>query len=162
MTDDNALRSIIEPWLAAERLELDDLEMLGAGRTRTLRVIIDGDDRLDLDRISGVSEGLSRLLDSESDLDGPYQLEVSSPGLERKLRRPEHYVKSIGREVKVKLRRDDRTRTVDGVIESVDGTGFVLSTEGARDHITFEDVVTAKTVFRWEKSPKPGKKENAK
>ncbi len=66
-----------------------------------LRVTVDGHE-VDLDRLAEVSRGLSRLLDDETDLQDAYQLEVTSPGLERKLRRPTHYEKSVGREVVVK------------------------------------------------------------
>ncbi len=162
MTEDKTLHSLIEPWLAAERLELDDLEIVGAGKARTLRIVIDTEESLDLDRIAAVSDGLSRLLDADSDLAGPYQLEVSSPGLERKLRLPRHYMKSIGREVKVKVRQDDQTRTLGGTIESADDHGFSLVSDGSTIRFEYETVVTAKTIFRWEKSPKPGKKESAR
>lgn len=159
--NDSELKNLIEPWLAAEGLELDDLEFIGVGRARTLKVLIDGTD-LDLDRIADVSGGLSRLLDSDSDIEGAYQLEVGSPGLERKLRLPRHFEKSIGREIKVKFRRDEATTTVSGVIEAVSDSGFDLSSEGRTEAVAFDEVVSAKTVFRWEKSPKPGKKENGK
>ena len=97
MSVEAELWEITHEYLAAERLELDDLELVGRGRGRTLKVTIDGEG-LDLDRIAEVSRGLSRLYDAESDLEGPYQLEVTSPGLERALKRPRHFEKSVGRE----------------------------------------------------------------
>ena len=97
-----AVWDAVEPYLAAERLELDDLELVGRGSTRTLRVTVDGAD-VDLDRIAEVSKGLSRLLDHTAGApEGSYQLEVTSPGLERKLTRPRHFQKSLGREAVVK------------------------------------------------------------
>lgn len=159
--EDTDLRKLIEPWLAAERLELDDLELSGAGRARTLRVVIDGEGPLDLDLIAQVSEGLSRLLDQEETIDGPYQLEVSSPGLERKLRAPHHFHKSIGREVKLKVRQGDTTRSVSAKLEAADDEGFEISTPAGSERFTYDEVLAAKTVFRWEKAPKPGKKESA-
>lgn len=161
MHEDTDLRTLIEPWLAAERLELDDLELSGVGRTRTLRVVIDGEGPLDLDLISQVSEGLSRLLDQGETIDGPYQLEVSSPGLERKLRVPRHFHKSIGREVKLKVRQGDSTRSVSARLESADDEGIEISTPAGSERIMYEEILAAKTVFRWEKAPKPGKKESA-
>lgn len=103
------VRSLIEPWLAAERLELDDLELKGTGPGRILRVVIDSPDPFDLDRIAEVSNGIGRLLDNDVDIDEPYQLEVTSPGLERLLRTPRHFQKSVGREVTMKIRRDGET-----------------------------------------------------
>jgi ribosome maturation factor RimP len=146
---------VVEPYLAAESLELDDLELLGRGRARTLRVTIDKSGGIDLDRISEVSRGLSRLLDSETEIDGPYQLEVSSPGLERKLSRPSQYQKSVGREVVVKT----ATFTVRGVLAGASQESFQVQPDDAEERsIRYEDVTSARTVFRWERAPKPGGK----
>ena len=147
--------SLVEPYLAAERLELDDLEIVGGGQARTLRVVVDGDD-LTVDRLAELSRGLSRLLDNEADLEDPYQLEVSSPGLERKLRRPAHYAKSIGREVVVKLKDDQGKRTVRGVLLEVSDDEFTVDSETGPEVVGYADVTSAKTIFRWEKAPKPG------
>lgn len=154
----DTLWALIEPWLAAERLELDDLEVVGSGRGRTVRVYVDAEGGVDVDRLAELSEGISRLLDTETDLDGPYRLELSSPGLERALRRPAHYRKSVGREVSVKVRRGDTTGVVKGVVVSADDDGCTLDTEDGERRIAYGDVVAARTVFRWERAPKPGKK----
>jgi ribosome maturation factor RimP len=153
-----ALWAVIEPWLAAEHVELDDLEILGSGRGTTVRVLVDAEERLDLDRIAELSEGLSRLLDDEVEGDDPYRLEVSSPGLERKLKRPAHFLKSVGREVSVKARPGGETTVVKGHLASAGDASFVVTTEDGDHEFAYEDVVTAKTLFRWERAPKPGKK----
>lgn len=156
MTDVQALWRVIEPWLAAEGLELDDLELAGAGRGRTLRVAVDAEAGLDLDRLAEVSEGISRLLDGRADLAGPYQLEVTSPGLERKLKRLRHWEKSVGREVAVKV--DGEGESVRGILTAAGPEGFSIDAgEGSR-YFTYDRVVSAKTVFRWEAAPRPGKK----
>ena len=147
--------SVVEPYLAAERLELDDLELSGRGRGRVLRVTVDGED-LDLDRLADLSRGLSRLLDDEPSLQDSYQLEVSSPGLERKLRRPSHYAKSQGREVVVKAVSTDSKATYRGVLSDSTESGFTVEGEDGPIHISYDDVISAKTVFRWDKAPKPG------
>ncbi len=145
----------IQDYLGAEKLELDDLEMNGRGRSRVLRVLVDGES-VDLDRLADLSRDLSRLLEDEPSLQTPYQLEVSSPGLERKLRRPHHYAKSIGREISVKYRAGEANRNLRGHIAEANETGFVLDSPEGRLEIGFEDVITAKTIFHWERAPKPG------
>ncbi len=147
---------LVEPYLAAERLELDDLEMSGQGRGRILRVVVDGDD-VNIDRLADLSRGLSRLLDNETELQDQYQLEVSSPGLERKLKRPSHFIKSVGREVVVKARRGEVNATMRGTITAADETGFRIEAEDGVDTVAYEDVFTAKTVFRWEKARQAGR-----
>ncbi|HEX6300726.1 MAG TPA: ribosome maturation factor RimP [Acidimicrobiia bacterium] len=152
--------SVVEPYLAAERLELDDLELSGHGRGRVLRVTVDGED-LGVDRLAELSRGLSRLLDDEPTLQDQYRLEVSSPGLERKLRRPSHYRKSVGREVVVKIAEGAGKSTYRGTLASADESRFTVDADQGPVTVPYDDVVSAKTVFRWEKAPKPGQaKEN--
>jgi ribosome maturation factor RimP len=155
MTQITDIWSVVEPYLADERLELDDLELSGRGRGRILRVTVDGED-VNVDRLAELSRGLSRLLDEEPAFQDAYQLEVSSPGLERKLRRPSHYHKSLGREVVVKTSVGDHKATYRGTLtDACDDTFSVEADEGVTE-VSYDDVISAKTVFRWEKAPKPG------
>ncbi len=157
MSVETDLWEITHEYLAAERLELDDLELVGRGRGRTLKVTIEGEG-LDLDRIAEVSRGLSRLYDAESDLEGPYQLEVTSPGLERALKRPRHFEKSVGREVVIKARDEDgMVRTHRGTLVAADADAATVEVDGTGFRYPYEAVISARTVFRWEASPKPGK-----
>lgn len=151
------IRAIIEPWLAAEKLELDDLELVGSGGGRTLRILVDHEDGIDLDRLTEVSDGVGRLIDDLPSLQSAYQLEVSSPGLERKLKSPNHYRKSIGREVKVKARVDGQTVTARGELVGADDTTFTVETESGQMTLAYDDVTSARTVFNWTAQPKPGK-----
>lgn len=148
---------LIEGYLAAERIELDDLELLGApNKGRVLRVTIDG---VDLDRLSALSRGISRLLDQDDLIPGSYRLEVSSPGLERKLRRPAHWRKAIGREVTIKTRTEiDGARRHDGRVRDADDEGAYLTVDGAERRIPFDQITSARTVHRWNAPAKPGKK----
>ena len=155
MTQVADIWDVVEPYLAAERLELDDLELAGQGRGRILRVTVDGED-LTIDRLASLARGLSRLLDHETELEGQYQLEVSSPGLERKLRRPLHYQKSLGRELVAKVTLGETKATIRGVLAGANESSFTIEADDGSRVVSYEDVITAKTVFRWEKAPKPG------
>jgi ribosome maturation factor RimP len=146
---------VVEPYLAAERLELDDVELRGRGPGTLLRVVVDGEN-VDIDRLADVSRGISRLLDDETELDDAYRLEVTSPGLERDLRRPSHYAKSVGREVVVKIAEGTAKTTIRGTLADAGDDSFTIESEGGETVVGYEDVLTAKTVFRWEKAPKPG------
>jgi len=147
--------TVVETYLAAEKLELDDVELLGRGPGQLLRVVVDGEN-LNVDRLAEVSRGLSRLLDHDTDLTDAYRLEVTSPGLERSLRRPAHYAKSIGREAVVKVARGQDKTSLRGVLTTAGELSFTIETEDGPSVVDYEDVLTAKTVFRWEKAPKPG------
>ena len=155
MTQVADIWDLVEPYLAAERLELDDLELAGQGRGRILRVTVDGDD-LNIDRLAELARSLSRLLDNETDLEDQYQLEVSSPGLERKLKRPTHYAKSVGREVVAKVSTGESKSTVRGTIVDAGDDTFTITADDGSHVVDYGDVITAKTVFSWVKAPKPG------
>ena len=153
------LWAVIEPYVAAEGIELDDLEIVGKEPGVVVRVTLDADDGVGVEKLAEVSRRLSRLFDEEDPVAGSYTLEVSSPGLERKLRRPPHYEKSVGRSVKVKSRipvHGDYSHR--GVLKETTGDGFVVEVEGEERQIAYGDVASARTVFEWEKASKPGKR----
>jgi ribosome maturation factor RimP len=146
----------IEPYVAAEGVELDDVEVLGGGQI--VRVTLDAQDSVGVDVIAEISRGIGRLLDAEDPIKSAYTLEVSSPGLERKLTRPRHYEKSIGRQLKVKTFTPvSEEKSHIGVLLSVDDNGFVVDVDGDQRAFTYGDVSSARTVFVWEKSAPKGK-----
>ncbi len=88
----------------------------------------------------------------------PYALEVSSPGLERPLRRREHFVRAIGATVSVKHRIADGSVVRErGTLTAADAVQITVETDGAPQAITYDDIVQARTVFDWGPAPKPGK-----
>ena len=149
------LWNVIAGYLEAERLELDDVEILGShNKGRIVRVTVD---EVGLERLTDLSRGVSRLLDEHDVVAGAYTLELSSPGLERKLRRPSHWKKVIGREVTVKTRDEiDGARRHDGMVVGAGDESADIEVEGVSRHIPYAQVTSARTVFRWEKAGKPG------
>ena len=86
-------------------------------------------------------------------------MEVSSPGLERKLRRPRHYEKAVGETVRVKTRDEiDGERLHSGTLTETDDESFVVDVDGAQRRIAYGDVTSARTVFEWDKTAKPSKR----
>jgi len=151
---------VIEPYVAAEGVELDDVVVRGGGGARLVRVIVDADEALDVEHIADLSRGIGHLLDQEDLISGSYTLEVGSPGLERELTRPRHFEKSVGREVKVKtLEPVEGERLHRGTLVAADGRGIVVDVAGQERKIGYEDVASARTVFVWERAGKPGKKQ---
>jgi ribosome maturation factor RimP len=144
------LWDLIDPYVTAEGVELDDIEVLGGGQI--VRVTLDSPENVGVDHIAELSRGIGRLLDAEDPIKGSYTLEVSSPGLERKLTRPRHYEKSIGREIKVKTFADiDGTKNHSGTLLSADEDSFVIDIDGTEQQITYADISSARTVFVWDK-----------
>jgi ribosome maturation factor RimP len=149
MTDVVAIVDAVEPVVTALGLSLYDVEVAGSGRSKVVRVLVDREGGVDLDTVGRAAEAISPVLDGENlsrVLPGPYSLEVSSPGLERPLRRPQHFRGAVGATVSVKL----EGRRVRGRLASAEADGIELELEdGTTERIPYTDVATARTVFEW-------------
>ena len=97
------LQDLIESVVSSLGYELVGVEYLTQGRGGLLRVYIDSEDGINLDDCSRVSHQLSGVLDVEDVIRGQYQLEVSSPGLDRPLFSLAHFERFVGQQVKLKL-----------------------------------------------------------
>ena len=107
MNKDGIVKRIEElavPLLGSEGLELVDIELKREGYGEVLRFYIDRESGIDLDTCSKASEVLSRMLDAEDPIYSSYSLEVSSPGIERPLKKPKDFKKFIGSRIFVKTR----------------------------------------------------------
>lgn len=163
----DAVREALEPAIASLGLELFDVTLTGQGRGRLLQVAVDRDGGVDLDAITAATETVSALLDRDDALvPGPYSLEVTSPGVERPLRRPVHYRRALGETVTVKIRpADGLPRRVRGVLvaaDDADDGGFTLDVDGHEERIDYAAVEGVRTVFEWGPAPKPGGPKNPK
>src|SRR5207237_1491008 len=117
------------------------------------------DGGVDLDAITATSERIQPALDA-LDL-GSYALEVSSPGLERPLHRPEHFRRAVGETVSVKVRdADGEVRRLRGDLVSTDESGVTVAAAGTNsgEHVDFDQIIKARTVFEWGAAPKPDKR----
>ena len=141
------VREVVIPLAEAASVDLYDVEHHGA----TVRVLVDADGGIDLAAIARLSRSLSRALDEQDSIDGRYTLEVSSPGVERPLRTPDHFRRAEGTKIKVKTRPDfDGPRRLTGVLESVTEDGVQLRAEGGQVcNVRYRDVASARTVFDW-------------
>jgi len=165
MKDLETIITAVAPVVEALGLELYDVEVTGSGRARVVRVMIDrpagqaGETTgeragIDLDAIAAATEAVSPVLDApplDRVLSGPYSLEVSSPGLERPLRTPQHFARAVGETISVKFREGDApARRVRGVLRSAgDDACTLLADDGTEQTITYAEVVQARTVFEW-------------
>jgi ribosome maturation factor RimP len=156
------VRTLVEPVIADLGLELFDVELTGG----ILRVTVDkeaSEDQqgLDLDAISDTSRAISRLLDEHDPVPGRYTLEVTSPGLERRLRTPEHFVRAIGSEVSVKTTAEvDGERRFKGTLVAADDAGVTVRADDVEHRIAHDQIDRARTVFEWGPAPKPGGNRN--
>lgn len=124
------LQASIEPLIESLGYELVQLEFASSGHSAVLRLFIDREGGITVDDCSRVSREVAAMLDVEDPISQPYHLEVSSPGWERPLARPAHFIRFIGEQVKVHLMAplQGRKRLV-GRLTAADDTGIELETE---------------------------------
>lgn len=145
------VRDLAEAVVERRSLRLWDVEMAGAPGRAVVRVLVDADGGIDLDTVAEVSEEISRGLDLRDPIPGRYTLEVSSPGLERPLRTPEHWRRSVGRKVVVKTTEvlHGTSHRVEGVVtRAVDGAAW-LDVGDVEVEVPLGAVKSARTVFEW-------------
>ena len=100
----NELKELLEPGIERLGYEVSDLEVQLSGKSGVVRIFIDHPDGIGLDDCEKVSQAVSALLDVEDPLPAHYNLEVSSPGLDRKLTKVKHFQRFKGETLKVQLR----------------------------------------------------------
>ncbi|HEX7675956.1 MAG TPA: ribosome maturation factor RimP [Bdellovibrio sp.] len=145
-----------------------DIEFVGAGKGRTLRLFIDKEEEgaISLDDCSNVSKALNLLLDVEDIIPGgAYNLEVSTPGLERHLIKPWHFKKAVGKKVYLKTtkalesagvtdKKWKAAKTVEEVIESADDEGVRFVVNDVDFKIPYNMIDKAKVLFEIVKGQK--------
>jgi ribosome maturation factor RimP len=145
--DKEELIKLLEPPLQALGFELADLDV-HTGRNGLLRVYIDHEpEGVTLADCELVSRQLGAFLDVADPLPGSYVLEVSSPGLDRRLRTVAHFQRFVNEPVKVELRepRDGRRR-LSGRVSGVEGGTVVIEAEGEIWRLELQDIAMARLV----------------
>lgn len=147
------VRAVVEPVVAAADLELYDVEVAGG----TLRVLVDRSGGVDLAVLGEVTRAVSEALDDDDPLPGRYVLEVSSPGLERKLRTPAHFAAALGKKVRVRtVAGTEGERRLEGELTTADDDGVVVASSDGERRLAYDEIERAKTVFEWGPTPPPG------
>ena len=136
----------------AAELEIADIEFLGGGRHRVLRIYVDKEGGVTHTDCETVSTGVEAVLDAEELIPGgEYTLEVSSPGVERKLIRPRDFEKSVGKKVKVVLLEPlSNSSTWIGVLQAFAENVLTVETaDGKTAQIPLDSVKKANLKFEW-------------
>ena len=146
MTADELTR-LLEPEIERLGYELADLEVRLGGRGGVLRIFIDHPEGIGLDDCEKVSLAVSALLDVEDPLPGHYNLEVSSPGLDRKLTKAEHFHRFEGETLKVSMRFPiDGRKRFRGTLVSSDDENIVVEVDGESYSLPMATIDTARLV----------------
>jgi ribosome maturation factor RimP len=141
------LTELLEPTVAGLGYELTDLEVKLGGPDSVVRVFIDRPDGIALEDCEKVSREISVLLDVEDPVPGQYSLEVSSPGLDRKLTKPEHFQRFTGEDVRVKLRFPvEGRRNFRGALRAADEDTIEVEVDGKSHRLPLATIESARLV----------------
>lgn len=156
------IRTLVVPVIDERGFALYDIEQQGPVLRVTVTAPGDGTPP-SIDDLSAITREVSRRLDEADPIAGRYTLEVSSPGLERVLRLPEHFAGAVGETVSVKVRRaaEGGARRIRGELHAVADDHVVVrdpdAPDGEGDHaIAYDDIEKARTIFEWGPTTKPG------
>jgi ribosome maturation factor RimP len=175
--DRSRIDAVVDPVVRAHGAEVVDLEFKSEPGGWVLRIFVEKlgsaesnadtrDAAVDLELCSGVARDLSPALDVADVIPHRYHLEISSPGVERPLRKERDFVRFTGKKAKLKLHTASSgshgEKVVVGILAGVE-EGKIKLTEGHRHHaIPVDHVATARLVFEFGPAPKPGKANNKK
>ena len=149
--------SLIEPIADDFQCELVDVDY----NNGVLKLIIDEPDGLNSQTLVGVTKAVSRMIDAEDPIPGRFTLEITSPGVERPLKKPDHYRRSVGEMISVKTMPDvEGDRRLDGQLLSVDEFGITLKIDDTERTLRYGEIRSARTTFAWGPTPKKGGQKN--
>jgi ribosome maturation factor RimP len=140
-TDTEKIEAIAGEVARDLSLSLFDVEVAREGPRTILRVFVDREGGVSLSEIQSFSRRFGAILDVEDPVEGQYLLEVSSPGLNRRLRRPEHFALSVGKRLRVTLTemREGRRHLV-GTLAAADPGGIDIRTDDAEFRIGYGEI----------------------
>ena len=141
------LAELIEPVVKRLGFELADLEVRLGGRHGLVRLFIDRPRGVTLDDCERVSLAVSALLDVEDPVPGRYDLEVSSPGLNRKLTKPKHFTRFVGEFVKVEMRFPiEGRKRFRGQLKGANGGNIEVDVDGVSYSLPLATIDTARLI----------------
>ena len=141
-----SLREEVKKVVEDHGAQFYDEEVVSEDGRTLYRVYVTKEGGVDLDLCADISRDLSPMLDVYPPVSGQYNLEVSSPGVERTLKTPEHFEKSVGEKVNLKLSSGDRVK---GTLKGFEDGEIVLETEHGEERFALNEVRKARTYFEW-------------
>jgi ribosome maturation factor RimP len=142
------LEPIIEPAVEAAGFRLVRLRLMG-GYVKTLQIMAERPDgTMNVEDCAVLSRALSEFLDAENPIEGDYELEVSSPGIDRPLTRLMDFSRWAGHEAKIELHTPiDGRRRFRGKLLGLEGNDVVIQTQDSRALVPFKQIAEAKLVL---------------
>ena len=143
--------NLVEPIIEKIGYELYDVEYAKEGKNYFLRIFIDSEKGIDLNDCEKVNDAITDILDTENYIKDQYFLEISSPGIERVLRKDEHLEKNIGEEIEISLFKKDENgnKNYIGILKSFDKENVVVSENEKEISIPRKTIAQIKKIYKW-------------
>lgn len=131
--------------------ELYDVEYVKEGKNYYLRIFIDKENGIDLEDCEKVNNAITNLLDEADYIKEQYYLEVSSPGIERVLRKDSHFEKNIGNNIEIKLFKKDENNKKEyiGILEEFNDNMITIKLDKQTISINRKNIAHVKTIYNW-------------
>ena len=147
---ESKVSSLIEPIIENIGYTLYDLLYVKEGKDYYLRIIIDKPEGIDINDCETVNNAINDMLDEADYIKDQYFLEVSSPGLERVLRKDKHFLSQIGKEISVKLFKPiNKLKELIGILEEYNNEELTIKVDDETIKINLKDIALVKTIFNW-------------
>ena len=145
------VEKLLEPIIEKIGYELYDVEYAKEGKNYFLRIFIDNEKGIDLNDCEKVNNEITEILDKEDYIKEQYFLEVSSPGIERILRKDKHLQQNIGEQVNIKLFKKDENGAKEyiGELKQFDEQNITIEQEEKEIKIERKNIAQIKTIYNW-------------
>lgn len=140
------LREIVEPIVTDDGAELVEIVVKGYPGSRVVRIVVDAEEGVDVERCARLSRSVSSAFDDLDPISGTYTLQVTSPGADRPLETERDFARNVGRSVHVSFEEDD---PIEGVVVAVDDDVVTLEVDGEDVEVALPDVTDARVVLPW-------------
>lgn len=145
------VEKLVEPIIEKIGYELYDVEYAKEGKNYFLRIFIDNKKGIDLSDCEKVSDSITDILDEKNYIKEQYFLEVSSPGIERILRKDKHLEQNIGQQINIKLFKKDENGRKEyiGKLKKFDNSKIIIEQNENEIQIERKNISQIKTVYDW-------------
>lgn len=144
------VEELLEKIITKLGYDLYDVIYVKEGKEYYLRIVIDKPEGIDINDCEKVNDAINDILDEADYIKEQYFLEVSSPGIERVLRKEKHYISQIGNEIDIKLFRPiDKQKEFIGTLIEYNGKEIILNVDEKDIKLDLKDIALAKTIFNW-------------
>ena len=145
------VEKLIKPKIEESGFELYDVEYAKEGKDYFLRIFIDSEKGIDLNDCEKVNNAITDILDEADYIKEQYFLEVSSPGIERVLKKDKHLKQNIGNKIELKLFKKDENGKKEyiGILEKIDDNNIIINIGDNVINIERKDIAHIKIIYNW-------------